>query len=134
MLRRSIVALLAAVSLASVSTAPATNVSGNIYTSTWTKANSPYRVVGAITVASGNTLTIQPGVEVLFDTYVDFRVNGAVVANGVEGDMVNFDIGTAAWWGGMDVYGSVTLSYTRLAHGNDSGGGAIYSPRALRRT
>ncbi len=40
-------------------------VSGVISEDTvWTQANSPYEVVGNVTVSSGVTLTIEPGVEV----------------------------------------------------------------------
>ena len=50
------------------STAGATEVSGLIdINTTWTVSNSPYIVVGSVNVASGVTLTIEPGVEVKFD-------------------------------------------------------------------
>jgi hypothetical protein len=42
-------------------------VSGTIATQTWYKGSGPYRVTGTITVPAGNTLTIEPGVDVLFD-------------------------------------------------------------------
>ena len=47
--------------------AEAVNVSGTLNTTTWSKANSPYRVTGTVTVPTGNTLTIEPGVDVVFD-------------------------------------------------------------------
>ncbi len=58
-------ALLAAVTF--VAPASATTVSGDVGTATWTAANSPYRVTGAVHVPAGSTLTIEPGVDVLFD-------------------------------------------------------------------
>jgi hypothetical protein len=39
----------------------AVDVSGN-QSGTWTAANNPYQVVGAITVPAGSNLTIEPGV------------------------------------------------------------------------
>ena len=45
-----------------------TPVSGGIYqNTTWTLANSPYIVTGSIVVFPGNTLTIEPGVEIQID-------------------------------------------------------------------
>jgi hypothetical protein len=45
-----------------------TSVSGGIYqNTTWTLANSPYVVTGSIVVFPGNTLTIEPGVEIKID-------------------------------------------------------------------
>jgi fibronectin-binding autotransporter adhesin len=134
-MRRSVLHMLAVFTLLplsvvySVEIPGGTPVSGNITTQTWTLANSPYLVTGAITVASGNTLTIEPGVQVLFDVDTEFLVYGNLTANGVEGDSVVFDAGVAPEWEGIDVKGSATLSYTRIGHGNangaDIGGGGM---------
>ena len=60
-----------------------TNVSGIISTpTTWNIAGSPYIVVGDITVNSGVTLTIEPGVEIKYDGNYRFTVNGAVSVAG----------------------------------------------------
>ncbi|WP_373044335.1 PKD domain-containing protein [Vulgatibacter sp.] len=58
-------ALLGALLLALPATAGATDVIGNINVdTTWSLANSPYRLTGDVTVASHATLTIEPGVVV----------------------------------------------------------------------
>ena len=58
----------------------ATNVSGTISTpTTWTLTNSPYIVTGNVTVNSGITLTIEPGVEVKFDGYYQLNVAGGTL-------------------------------------------------------
>ncbi len=36
-------------------------------TGTWTKANSPYRITGVALLPPGETLTIEPGVDVIFE-------------------------------------------------------------------
>ena len=41
----------------------ATDVSGN-QSGTWTLANSPYNIIGDVTVPAGDSLSIEPGVEV----------------------------------------------------------------------
>ena len=51
-----------------------TPVSGDITTTTWLNSGSPYRVTGTVTIPPGNTLTIEPGVDVLFDADVQFIV------------------------------------------------------------
>ena len=114
--------------------AGATDVSGTIATTAWTAANSPYRVTGAVTVPSGETLTIEPGVDVLFDADVEFTVTGVLNSAGDEADSVRFMAGTATQWGGIRVSGGNTsqFTYTRISDGYAAGsypngkGGAIY--------
>jgi N-acetylneuraminic acid mutarotase len=97
--------------------------SGIINTTTWTVANSPYHVVGTITLPSGNTLTIEPGVDVLFDADVQFVIEGSLNAVGTETDSIRFAKSTAAAWGGIRFYGSgsSTISWSKIS-GSNSGG------------
>jgi parallel beta-helix repeat protein len=73
----------------------ATDVEGTFSDSTWTKAGSPYHVVGDITVES---LTIEPGVEILFDGNYNFEITGLLTAIGTEGDSIIFkrDVGNSS--------------------------------------
>jgi len=99
-----------------VEVADATNVSGNLTTQTWTKANSPYRVTGSIAVPSGNTLTIEPGVDVLFDSTAQIFVSGRIVAIGTETDSIRFLKGTTDWRGIRISGGDTsTLAYVRIS-------------------
>ncbi|MCL5948996.1 MAG: right-handed parallel beta-helix repeat-containing protein [Candidatus Bathyarchaeota archaeon] len=60
----------------------ATYVTGPIYSdTTWTKANSPYRLTGSVFVSPGVTLTIEPGVTVDFYAYT-LQVGGTLNARG----------------------------------------------------
>ncbi len=66
---------------------PGGNVSG-----TWTKTNSPYQVQGDITIASGDTLTIEPGVTVEILDYYKLTVNGQIFAVGETNDTIIFTV------------------------------------------
>jgi parallel beta-helix repeat protein len=67
-----------------------TYVSGNITTDTvWTAANSPY-VASQVTVNSGVTLTIDPGVVIKFPGYSGLTVNGTLLAEGTEASPITF--------------------------------------------
>ncbi len=110
-------------------------VYGAITTTEWTAANSPYRVAGQCTVKTGNTLTIESGVDVLFDADVQFVVEGAINALGTESDSIRFLKGAANEWGGIRISGgdSSSFAYLRISDGHADGsssgdtGGAVYS-------
>ena len=54
-----------------------TNVGGNYTTNTtWAAADTPHHMVSGVTVASGVTLTIEPGVTVYIDAAKDMIVQG----------------------------------------------------------
>jgi parallel beta helix pectate lyase-like protein len=80
----------------SQTTVPAGNVSG-----TWTLAGSPYNVQGDITIQDGTTLTIEPGVDVVFDGHYKFNVNGRILATGDESNTITFTANntTEGWLG-----------------------------------
>lgn len=64
---------------------PAGNVNG-----TWIKKASPYYINGEITIPNGETLTIEPGVEVIFNGHYKFNVQGRLMAIGTETDTISF--------------------------------------------
>lgn len=88
-----------------------TTVNGGIYTNTtWTLANSPYRMIGNVVVFPGATLTIEPGVQVLVkengnsggEYYLETR--GTINMVGSPGKLITFKSETApkmvgAWKG-----------------------------------
>jgi parallel beta-helix repeat protein len=68
----------------------ATQVNGVInQDTTWTKANSPYNLVGNVLVSQGRTLTIQSGVTVNLGDYY-LMVNGTLSAIGSSGNLLQF--------------------------------------------
>jgi hypothetical protein len=75
---------------------PAGNVSG-----TWTVADSPYIINGHTRVPAGESLTIEPGVEVLFNGPYYMRILGDFLAVGAESDSITFSSasGSNVWKG-----------------------------------
>lgn len=68
-----------------------TNVSGGIYANTtWSLTNSPYVVTGALTLFPGDTLKIEPGVVVKFDSGVGIEVRGTLISIGTITDSITF--------------------------------------------
>ncbi|MDI6642274.1 MAG: hypothetical protein QME68_08215, partial [Elusimicrobiota bacterium] len=57
---------------------------------TWTLINSPYIVDGEVRVLPGVTLTIEPGVEVMFKEGASINIYGTLKAEGEEGNLIIF--------------------------------------------
>ncbi|QZK91308.1 DUF1573 domain-containing protein [Flavobacterium sp. CHNK8] len=67
------------------------NVQGNIsFSTTWTKALSPYKIIGDVQVPSGVTLTIEPGVEIRYTGDYELLVKGRLEANGTQPNTIVF--------------------------------------------
>ncbi|MDI9528859.1 MAG: right-handed parallel beta-helix repeat-containing protein [Candidatus Cloacimonadota bacterium] len=81
----------------------ATDVSGN-QSGTWNLAGSPYNIVGDVTIPAGNSLTIEPGVQIYAMGNYRIRGYGALLANGSVADSIRFMSGQAdpgALWKGI---------------------------------
>jgi parallel beta-helix repeat protein len=61
------------------------NVSG-----AWESSASPYHVNGDVTVPKGETLTIEPGTEVVFTGHFRIQISGRLLAVGMPGDSIVF--------------------------------------------
>lgn len=83
----------------------------------------PYLWDGDVTVPSGRTLTIDPGVQVQFkNTPHDLFVTGSLFALGTAAQPITFTNGVDTHWGGIriDGGGSATLNYVTIEKGGHS--------------
>ncbi|MFN5416572.1 MAG: YCF48-related protein [Flavobacteriia bacterium] len=67
-----------------------TNITGGLVSGTWQKINSPYLINGSIQIQNGATLTIEPGVDVIFQGAYKINVQGKLIAIGNEQDSIRF--------------------------------------------
>lgn len=67
-----------------------TNISVGNVSGTWTKLNSPYFINGEITISNGETLIIEPGVNVIFKGHYKLNVHGRLLAIGTPQDSIYF--------------------------------------------
>ncbi len=93
------------VSLVLVFTVPGigqTFITGGNVSGMWTLAGSPYYIQGEITVPNGETLTIEPGVDILFQGHYKFNVQGRLLAIGTLSDSIKFTAeNTSTGWHGI---------------------------------
>lgn len=84
-----------------------TEVTGDV-SGTWTLGGSPYLASGDLTVPEGETLTIEPGVEVIFQHQVEdqstFYVFGSLNAIGTEEDSIFFRSPHRVFYGFMSPF------------------------------
>lgn len=95
-----------------------TDVSGAISgITTWTKANSPYNVIGDITVPAAATLRIEPGVVMNFSAGTGITVTGRLVAEGTAFERIAFRraAGAASDWDGLSFSNTLTDSRITFA-------------------
>jgi hypothetical protein len=92
------------------------NVSGAVaVNTTWYATNSPYRVVGNVTVNAGITLTIEPGVEVWFSPGLGIVTAGRLLAEGQATNKIIFTrTGTSGTWNQLEFTANSTTS--RITH------------------
>src|SRR5512143_3606736 len=135
MYRSLIISMMALLSLAVPSRASVIYVSGD-QTGTW--AADTVIVTAEVRVPPGQSLTVMPGVEVLFSVYCKLIVDSAATlrAIGTQADSIRFDVlPLNANWHGirfLSASDSSRLEYCILTHGHATGyeedakGGAIY--------
>ena len=113
------------------STGP-TYLSGSVLSNTtWTLSGSPYIVTDSITVVSGVTLTIEPGVIVKFDSDFSLIINGTLNAQGTSASPITFTSNAASPapgdWKGIYFNNYVDDATTFLEHCVVEYGGDTYN-------
>jgi len=121
-----------------------TTVCGNV-SGVWDLTGSPYYVTCDVTVPAGQTLEIQPGVEVLFTGHYKFSVLGDLQAIGTEQDSIVFTRALpteASKWAGIKILSATdtcrfkfcAIEFAHFTHwpGEDPGGGLFADNTAIR--
>nr|NQU92004.1 right-handed parallel beta-helix repeat-containing protein [Bacteroidota bacterium] len=92
---------------------------------TWSLSGSPYVLEGEATIPQGKTLTVEPGVEVRFNTEPDgyLRVYGKLIAQGTESSEILFTRdGAEGNWGEIHFYDSANdsslMQYCTIEYAN----------------
>jgi len=117
-----------------------TDIAAGDVSGTWLLADSPFHVNGNITIPDGETLIIEPGVEVIFTGQYNLDIKGRLLAEGNKQDSIRFTAQNAGTgWNGIDFINtpaandSSKLVYCQLTSANALGtfplncGGAILS-------
>ncbi len=104
-----------------------TDVTGPINSpTTWVAAASPYVLKNDIVVATGVTLTIEPGVVVQGENNLRLEIQGYLDAVGTAGQPITFtsaaDSGPGGWAGLLFEGGAGHLGYATVRYGGDSDG------------
>lgn len=77
--------------LISISTFAQTNVSGPYFSnSVWGLSGSPYNLTGDVQIPNGVSLTIEPGVQINFNSDYEILVKGNLIAKGISGFPIKF--------------------------------------------
>ena len=90
-------------------------ISGKISVdTTFTKAESPYYIVGDVWIDHGARLTIEPGVKIIFKGHHRFTVNGSIDARGTADERIVFTaLNKEEGWFGMRLWGGGKRNYSQ---------------------
>ena len=117
-----------------------TEVDGDV-SGEWIVDDAPYIVIEDIRLPRNEALTIEPGVNVLFDRLCSFQVEGRLIAEGTEDDSIFFDWNQEdSRWRGLRMINAddeSIISYCVFQHSErigdwqnpESRGGALYLER-----
>jgi len=90
-----------------------TDIAAGSVSGLWTVDKSPYQINGDITIPNDSTLTIQPGVEVVFMGHYKFNVQGRLLAVGTQKDSIRFTAeDTQTGWHGIRFVGTANTNDT----------------------
>lgn len=81
----------------------ATNINTPTVSGTWTLANSPYYIHNDISLLATESLTIQPGVEVVFMGNYKFETLGAISAIGTPENKIVFRANDTTHWNDLSI-------------------------------
>lgn len=100
-------------------------INGSITSQTWTEANSPYYITENLTIPFGETLYIEPGVNVIFNGSYNIWVEGNLWANGTNIKIINFtNITTSSPgdWGAIQFNNTANgrISYTNISYATNA--------------
>ncbi len=84
--------------ISSLGTNAATSISTPTVSGNWTLAGSPYKIYNDITISSGQSLVIDPGVTVLFQGSFNILVAGSLHAVGTFSSPIIFDVQDTSGW------------------------------------
>jgi hypothetical protein len=92
-------------------------------TTVWRRITSPVEILDSLIVPLGQTLVIEPGVDVLFSDSADVVIHGRLVAIGTETDSIRFLPASGGTWSGLHFSSpdTSTLSYVRVSGASASG-------------
>ncbi|TKJ37936.1 hypothetical protein CEE37_13305 [candidate division LCP-89 bacterium B3_LCP] len=106
----------------------------------WTVENSPYYYNESLIVEDGQQLIIEPGVVVYMDSSHVLKIEGNLVAQGIEGDTIRLsNLSSNDKWGGLifdSADGNNILEYVKIKYVTGSGlnernGGCISAENSL---
>ncbi|HIJ51802.1 MAG TPA: hypothetical protein HPP66_01455 [Planctomycetes bacterium] len=94
---------------------------------TWNAVSGPWHVTGDLTVPFGITLTIQPGTTIYFEPSTKLTINGRLIAEGSENELIRFTRtpGTAGTWNGLQFVNTVQdnrIKYAVVEYGRTING------------
>ncbi len=105
----TLLALFAISFISTISTAQ-TVIPGGAVSGVWGLSGSPFLIEGDINIPEDETLSIDPGVEVIFMGDYSVEVFGTILANGTNEDSIYFTTDSGVTWGGFSYVSNPNVS------------------------